>query len=206
MDNELLKVGLTGGIASGKSTVASLFAQHGAPIIDADQISRQVVQKGSDGLAAVRARFGPEIIDTEGELNRAALRKIVFADPQQRAALESLLHPLIRARSDEQERQAAELNHPYVIFEIPLLLETKRHLDMDCVLVVDVPETLQIERVMQRDNCDETQARSILSAQTSREIRLQAADDVIDNSKDLSHLKQAVKALHQKYTALAACQ
>ncbi len=202
----MLKVGLTGGIASGKSTVARLFADHGCPMIDADLISREVVQKDSPGLLAVRAAFGPSVLTSSGELDRKALRERVFSDPAQRKILESILHPLIRARSDELEQQARSRGCPYLIFETPLLLETGRHRDMDTVLVVDVPEQLQIERVMQRDECNAEQATKILAAQTTREARLEIADDVITNTGSLQELEDAVHGLHLKYSALAGKQ
>lgn len=199
----MLKVGLTGGIASGKSTVARLFHGLGRPIIDADLLAREVVQKGSPGLLAVREAFGPSVLTSNGELDRKALRARVFNEPGKRKTLESILHPLIRARSDQLEQQARSSGAPYVIFEIPLLLETGRYQDMDTVLVVDVPEHTQIERVMQRDNCSAEQASKILAAQTSREARLEIADDVITNTGSLRELEGAVQELHLKYSALA---
>lgn len=197
------KIGLTGGIASGKSTVASVFESHGIPVIYADKIAREVVAIGSKGLHAIRQAFGDEVIDDTGALNRSALREIVFSDRSKKTLLESILHPLIRARSDELEVAARDTGAPYVVFEIPLLLETGRHKDMDEVVVVDVSEKVQIARVMARDNCSEDQAKKILAVQSKRAERLAIADDVILNEGDKTGLYQAVANLHEKYLALA---
>lgn len=200
----MLKIGLTGGIASGKSTVASVFESHGAPVIYADKIAREVVAKGSKGLEAIRQTFGESVINNAGELNRSALRDIVFSDQNKKKCLESILHPLIRARSDELEIAARESGAPYVVFEVPLLLETGRHKDMNKVIVVDVSEKMQISRVMTRDNCSEDQAEKILAVQSKRADRLAIADDVILNEGDKTDLYQTVEDLHEKYLALEA--
>lgn len=199
----MLKVGLTGGIASGKSTVAKYFEALGTPVIYADIIAREVVAVGSDGLRAVHSAFGDNVIDSHGELNRAALREIVFSDAKKRKQLEGILHPLIRTRSDELEALAKNSGAAYVVFEIPLLLETGRYKDMDRVLVVDVQESTQITRVMQRDNCSETQAIKILAVQSGRQDRLAIADDIIKNEGELQELKSAVTELHERYLTLA---
>ncbi len=199
----MISVGLTGGIASGKSTVAALFENLGVPIIYADKISREVVALGTDGLRKVQSLFGNEVLDPSGELNRSALRAIVFANPKKRQQLESLLHPLIRSRSDELEKLAEDSGAPYLVFEIPLLLETHRYEDMDRVLVIDVHEKTQINRVMRRDNCSEAQAREILAVQSSRAERLAIATDVISNEGDEHELKSAVDELHKVYLELA---
>lgn len=199
----MLKVGLTGGIASGKSTVAKYFEALGTPVIYADIIAREVVAVGSDGLRAVHSAFGDNVIDSHGELNRAALREIVFSDAEKRKQLEGILHPLIRTRSDELEALAKNSGAAYVVFEIPLLLETGRYKDMDRVLVVDVQESTQITRVMQRDNCSETQAIKILAVQSGRQDRLAIADDIIKNEGELQELKSAVTELHERYLTLA---
>ncbi|MFO1466909.1 MAG: dephospho-CoA kinase [Steroidobacteraceae bacterium] len=195
-----LRVGLTGGIASGKSTVSRLFAELGVPIVDADEISRRVVEPGTPGLAAVVDRFGREVLDDAGHLDRAALRARVFADPGARRDLESILHPLIRAMMDADARKAAG---PYVILAIPLLVEGDGRNRVDRVLVVDAEEDTQLGRVVARDRVPESQARAILAAQASRARRLAAADDVIRNEGSVADLRQAVESLHQRYLRLA---
>lgn len=197
----MFRVGLTGGIASGKSTVAETFAALGVPVIDSDVIAREVVARGTPGLAAIVARFGPTVLDPHGELDRRALRAQVFADPAARRDLEAITHPEIRARM--QALNAAAVG-PYVINAIPLLTETGGRRDLDRVLVVDCPEALQIERVMARDRVDEAAARAVIAAQAPRGARLAIADDVIVNDGDLASLEQAVRALHTRYLALAA--
>jgi dephospho-CoA kinase len=197
-----LLIGLTGGIASGKSSVAQRFVELGVPVIDADESSRLVVALGKPGLAAVAARFGAAILTATGELDRPALRDRVFADPQQRLALEAILHPLIRA---DMEWRAGVATGPYVVMAIPLLVEGGAARDrVDRILVVDVSEEIQLSRVTARDGCSLEQARAILSAQASRERRIKAADDVLDNSGTISELRHAVDSLHQRYLGLAA--
>jgi len=199
----MLKVGLTGGIASGKSTVAKLFETLDIPVIYADKIAREVVAPGSEGLHKVRTVFGEEIIAADGELDRQSLRHIVFSDPDKRKLLESILHPLIRAQSDALESAAAKAGAHYVVFEIPLLLETDRYKDMHRVLVVDVEESTQIQRVMSRDACSEQQAKKILAVQSTRADRLAIAHDVIKNDGDIEHLESSVINLHKLYLKLA---
>jgi len=195
------RVGLTGGIASGKSTVAELFAKLGVPIVDSDLIAREVVAPGSPGLAAIRQRFGDEVLAADGGLERRRLRRLVFADPAARADLEAITHPLIR----ERMRQLNEsVRAPYVINAIPLLAEGGGRRDLDRVLVVDCPEALQISRVMARDQIDEAAARAVLAAQASRAARLAIADDVLVNEGDLAALEAAVQTLHERYLALAS--
>lgn len=192
----MLRIGLTGGIASGKSTVERLFAAHGVPVIDSDVIAREVVAPGTPGLALVRARFGDAVLLEDGSLDRRALRRLVFEDPTARRDLEAIVHPLIRRAMAEQ---SAAAKGPYQINVIPLLVEGGRRAGIDRVLVVDCPEALQIERVMQRDQVTEPEARAILAAQTSRSARLAAADDVIVNDGDAAALQAQVEALHAKY-------
>jgi dephospho-CoA kinase len=196
----MLRIGLTGGIASGKSTVERLFAAYGIPIIDSDVIAREVVAPGTPGLAQVRARFGDEVLLADGGLDRRALRRLVFADPAARRDLEAIVHPLIRSAMAER---SAAAGGPYQINVIPLLVEGGRRATLDRVLVVDCPEALQIERVMQRDHITEAEARAILAAQVSRSERLAAADDVIVNDGDAAALQAQVDALHAKYLRLA---
>lgn len=196
----MLRIGLTGGIASGKSTVAALFAARGVPVLDSDQIARDVVAPGSPGLAAIVRRFGSEILLADGSLDRRQLRERVFADAAARADLEAITHPLIRARMQEL---AATAQGPYQIHMIPLLAEGNGRSRFDRVLVVDCPESVQIERVMQRDQVDADSARKILAAQAPRAVRLEIADDVIVNDGHPEHLVAAVDELHRRYIQLS---
>ena len=196
-----LRIGLTGGIGSGKSTVAQRFQELGVPVVDADESARFVVAPGTPGLEQISNRFGAEVLTAEGVLDRRALRNVVFADSSLRRELESILHPLIR---DDMEQRAAAAQGPYLIMAIPLLIESGGPKRVDRVLVVDLPEDLQLLRVMSRDGSDLTQARAILAAQSSRENRIKAADDVLLNDGSVSELRLAVDALHQRYLRLAA--
>lgn len=197
----MLTIGLTGGIGSGKSTVSTLFAELGVPVIDADVVAREVVKPGEPALDEIAARFGQEILNPDGSLNRTNLRELIFADPQARRDLETILHPRIRSRMAEQ---LSALETPYALLSIPLLVESGHAYNLDRVLVVDLPEDQQIQRVCQRDNSSREQTVAILKAQCSRQERLAIADDVIENSGDLAALKEQVLALHQKYLALSA--
>lgn len=197
----MLVIGLTGGIASGKTTASDWFADQGIEIIDADDIARQVVEPGSDGLAAVVRQFGNDVLDASGALDRPALRTRVFADAAARRALEGILHPLIGARM--RERLAAARG-PYCILSVPLLFESRNLLALvHRTLVVDVPESVQLTRVMQRDGCDAATARAMLAAQLDRETRLAQADDVVDNSATPEHLRAQLERLHRRYLQLA---
>jgi dephospho-CoA kinase len=200
-----LRVGLTGGIASGKSTVEQRFTELGVPVINADDSSREVVAPGQPGLAAVIERFGKSVLSAQGELDRRALRSIIFADPERRRALESILHPLIRA---DMERRAAGAVGPYLVLSIPLLVEGRARGNagarVDRILVVDVDEALQFERLMSRDAISIEQARAIVASQASRAERLRAADDVLENSGTVPELRQAVDRLHAEYLRRAA--
>jgi dephospho-CoA kinase len=196
-----LRIGLTGGIASGKSTVAQRFVELGIPVIDADESSRFVVAPGQPGLAELTKRFGAGLLTAGGELDRRALRNLAFADPQLRRDLEAILHPLIRA---DMERRASAAVGPYHVMAIPLLVESGNSGQIDRILVVDVEEDVQLKRVMARDSTTLEQARAILAAQASRAVRLKAADDVIVNSGTVSELRQAVDGLHERYLGLAA--
>ncbi len=197
----MFRVGLTGGIASGKSRVAEFFAVRGVPVIDSDLIAREVVAAGTPGLAAIRERFGERIIDVDGSLDRRALRALVFTDAAARRDLEAITHPLIRARMRALNEAA---RGPYVINAIPLLAEGGGRRDLDRVLVVDCPEPLQVTRVMARDRVDEAGARAVIAAQAPRAARLAIADDVIVNDGDLAALEAAVDTLHGRYLQLAA--
>lgn len=197
------QIGLTGGIGSGKSTVAGLFAEQGITIVDADQIARDVVAPGSKALTMIAERFGHEVLDHDGQLQRAALRQHVFDDEQQRHWLNNLLHPLIRHSMEEQAAQAAS---PYVMVMVPLLFESGWHHRLARTLVVDVPESVQLKRVLQRDSSDRITARRIIDAQIGRQQRLALADDVIDNNRSLSEVAADVIHLHVKYLSLAAAR
>jgi dephospho-CoA kinase len=200
-----LRIGLTGGIASGKSTVEQRFTELGVPVINADDSSRAVVAPGQPGLAAVAERFGKHVLTATGELDRRALRTVVFADPHKRRELESILHPLIRA---DMERRAAHAAGPYLVLSIPLLIEGKSRdrggARVDRILVIDADETVQLQRLMSRDSIGAEEARAILASQASRSDRLRAADDVLTNSGTVPELRQAVDRLHAQYLRLAA--
>ncbi|MGD8999965.1 MAG: dephospho-CoA kinase [Granulosicoccaceae bacterium] len=195
----MLVIGLTGGIGSGKSTVAGLFRQRDIPVIDADQIAHELVAPGSSALASIAQTFGPGILTDKGKLDRGQLRDRVFHDPTQRAQLEAILHPLVR---DRIRAWLARQQACYVIVVIPLLIEAGMQHQVDRILVVDCAESLQIERVMQRDQLDETLVRAILAAQVDRSARLQQADDVIDNTGDPADIEAAVTALDEYYRTL----
>jgi dephospho-CoA kinase len=192
------RVALTGGIASGKTTVATLFAARGVPLIDTDVIAREVVAPGQPALDAVVAAFGSGLLGTQGQLDRRRLRDLIFSDATARARLEAILHPAIRAEMERQSRAAAG-HGPYQILVIPLLAEGGRRDHVDRVLVVDAPETLQIERLMARDAVTREQATAALQAQASREARLALADDVVVNTGNMAELERQVAALHEAY-------
>jgi len=197
----MLKVGLTGGIGSGKSTVAACFAELGAPVIDADAIARELVAPGMPALQEIAESFGPGILENDGALKRAQLRSLIFSDAAQRARLEAILHPLIRR---EMEARAAKLTHPYCILCIPLLLETQQGHRVDRILVVDTPHYLQYRRVMERDHSSVAEVAAILRTQIGFRERLARADDIITNDHDLAHLQRQVSELHQCYQRRAA--
>ncbi len=196
----MLRIGLTGGIASGKTTVSDLLAAHGAAIIDTDVVAREVVEPGTQGLDEVRAVFGDDVIDSNERLDRGALRKIVFANDGARRKLESILHPRIQA---ETQRQALAADGDYLVIVVPLLLGSPMRDAVDRILVVDCSEETQIARLMARDTESEEQARRMLDAQSSREERLAAADDVIRNDGDLEFTRDQVAALHAMYRQIA---
>jgi dephospho-CoA kinase len=199
MTRPALRIGLTGGIASGKSAVADEFAALGITIIDADQIARELVEPGQPALARIVSLFGPGALDDSGRLDRRRLRERVFADPSQRKLLEDVLHPAVR---DELSRRSQQTAGPYQVLVIPLLLENDLRFLVDRVLVVDVPEETQLKRLQSRDALDEDQSRRMLAAQTTRAARLAAADDVITNTGSLEDLRRRVRALHEKYQRL----
>ena len=197
--NRPLRIGLTGGIASGKSTVAALFAARGVPVLDTDQLARDVVEPGQPAFGEVVATFGPDVLGPDGRLDRPRLRARVFADPDARKRLEAILHPAIRA---ELARRADAAGGPYQVWVIPLLVEGGQVDRVDRILVVDCPAEVQLSRVMARDGGTEEAARAILSAQASREQRLAEADDVIVNDGSEADLAPQVAALDEKYRAL----
>jgi dephospho-CoA kinase len=196
-----MRVGLTGGIASGKSAAARVFATLGIPVIDTDEIAREVVQPGTPGLAKVVDAFGADVLDVTGQIDRKRLRATVFGDSAARQRLERILHPLIRATL---ESRSAVAGGPYQVLVIPLLVESGLHARVDRVLVIDCPEYLQIERLIERDQTSMTAARAILGAQTSRKERLAVADDVIVNDGDLAALERQVRELDSRYRLLAS--
>ena len=192
---------LTGGIASGKTAVSDLFASKGVPVIDTDVIARQVVQRGSPALEQIIQAFGPEFLDPEGNLDRKKMRQTIFSNPESKRRLEQILHPAI---GSEALRQVSLSDNPWCLLVVPLLAESGRYSWANRILVVDVDEEVQIERVMARDNIDRSQADAILHAQASRSKRLALADDVIDNSGTLDELKGKVDRLYNEYSALAS--
>lgn len=198
-----LRVGLTGGIASGKSTVADMFADLGVPVIDTDVIAREVVEPGQPALEEIRATFGDDAIDADGRLDRAAMRQRIFSDAEARKSLEAILHPRI---GDETRRQADAAGGAYQLIVVPLLTSSRLREYVDRVLVVDCDEDTQIRRLLERDTESVEQAKSIIAAQVSRDERLAIADDVIDNSLGLVELREAVTRLDQYYRGLAEQQ
>lgn len=199
-----LQVGLTGGIASGKSTAAGAFQAFGAVVLDADVAARDVLARGSDGLDAVIARFGVGMLGADGQLDRAAMRRHVFADATERAALEAIVHPRVRAAL---HRQAAAAEGPYVVVAIPLLAEgggRAAYPWLDRIVVVDAPVEAQRARLMQRDGIDAALADSMIAAQATRAQRLAIADDVVVNDADEAALVDAVGVVHRRLLAMAA--
>ncbi|USE37542.1 dephospho-CoA kinase [Endozoicomonas sp. SCSIO W0465] len=192
-------VGVTGGIGSGKTTVTDFFASHGIRIVDADIASRMVVEPGKPALADIEQRYGPEIL-IDGGLDRRKLRTIIFDDTAERKWLEGLLHPLIR---DQITLELGDAESRYAVLVSPLMLETSQHELVDRVLVVDVPERIQLSRTMSRDQMTEEQTRQILDNQMKREQRMARADDIIDNSGSMARLHQSLDKLHQFYLSLA---
>ncbi len=193
------RIALTGGIAGGKSTVATLFAALGAKLIDTDQVARDIVAPPSAVLDRIAARFGPEILLARGALDRAKLRRLVFADPAARKDLETIMHPAIHA---EVARRARDLGGPYQLVAVPLLVETGTQGQYDRVLLVDASPETQQRRLMLRDGVDAAAATALLAAQATRDARRAAAHDVIDNDGDVGHLTAQVELLHRRYLAL----
>jgi len=195
-------VGLTGGIGSGKTAVADLFARRGVTIVDSDAIAHELTRPGAEAIAAIRAGFGTELIGADGALDRAAMRRLAFADPGARRRLEAILHPLIRRESDHRAENAPG---PYVILSVPLLVESGVDRSRYArVLVVDCTQDQQIDRVTRRSSLSKEEVLGILAAQASREQRLACADDVIDNTGPPQALEPQVARLHEQYLTLAA--
>ncbi|WP_277591903.1 dephospho-CoA kinase [Pseudomonas chlororaphis] len=196
-------LGLTGGIGSGKSAAAQHFIDLGIHVVDADHAARWVVEPGRPALAHIAEHFGDSVLQADGQLDRAALRKLIFEVPQQRLWLEALLHPLI---ADEIAAHLARAESPYAILVSPLLIESGQYAMTQRILVIDVPQQLQIERTLQRDRISEQQIQAILKAQATREDRLSHADDVLVNDRDLAWLHSEVERLHHFYLTLRGGQ
>lgn len=197
-------VAITGGIGSGKTTVANQFAELGIEVVDADIIAREVVEPGTPALAAIATHFGADVIAPDGRLDRRQLRERVFTDPQAKSWLNALLHPLIRS---EMQRQCAVARSPYCLLVVPLLVENRLTALANRVLVIDVDEATQIERTCRRDGVSREQAEAILAAQASRTERLAAADDVLDNQNGTPEaIKSRIFTLHETYLAFASQQ
>jgi dephospho-CoA kinase len=200
VDAPVLTVGLTGGVASGKSTVADALRALGAPVLDADQVAREVVARGSPALERIREAFGPDYLTADGELDRAKMRRHVFAQPEARRALERITHPAIRERlAAWRDAQGG----PYCVLEVSILVESGMDALVDRVLVVDAPEAAQVERLRRRDRVGEEAARQVLAAQAPRKERLARADDVIANTGTVEALRAAATKLHAFYLELA---
>ena len=197
----LLRVGLTGGIGSGKTTVKNFFNELGSPTIDADEISHRITKPGQAAFDEVVALFGKESLDETGNLDRKRLRALIFDEPGLKQKLEAIIHPRVRAQIREFTDR---VDYPYCIICIPLLLETGAQSTVDRVLVVDAPKELQVARVSRRDNADERQTRSIMRSQAGREQRLHAAHDIIVNDGNISDLKAQVDNLHERYKLMGS--
>ena len=197
----MLRVGLTGGIGSGKSTVCNIFSELGVPVIDADAISHKLVKKGKPALKYIKDVFGDKVFNENGELDRNMMREIIFNNTKSRKQLENILHPLIY---NEIERRLSDLNNPYCVICIPLLFETKSENKVDRILVIDIPEEMQVDRSVLRDNSNVMDIKKIIDTQVSRKERLKAADDIIVNDGDLMDLRNKIYELNNKYNRLSA--
>jgi dephospho-CoA kinase len=197
----MLKIGLTGGIGSGKTSVSDIFSELGVPVIDTDLVARQLTARDGAALPEIRSAWGESVMRTDGELDRDALRRRIFADPEERRRLEAILHPLIRW---QVVAELAALDAPYVVVVIPLLVETGNYRELlDRVLVVDCPESLQVERVRARSGLSAEEVSAIISAQADRSSRIAAADDIIVNAANSRSLREQVLSLDAKYREIA---
>lgn len=199
--NKTLTIGLTGGIGSGKSTVCSLFKKLGTPVIDADQIAHYLVSKEQPTLQKIVRIFGPGVLTDEGHLDRIHLREMIFSDPDARKKLEDILHPLVYAEIDNQVKK---ITSPYVVVCIPLLIETNATDRVDRVLVVDATEDQQLQRASERNNMNKEMINKIIQSQITRKKRLDAADEIINNTGNLHDLERQIEKLHQYYSEIAA--
>jgi len=199
----MIIIGLTGGIGSGKTTVSNLFSELGITVVDADIAAREVVKTGSTALKEIQAHFGDKTINSDGSLNRKGLRERVFNNETERHWLEALLHPLIKKRLEQQLKTTHSM---YAILSSPLLLETDQHQLTQRILVIDVPEALQLDRASSRDQNSREQIKAIMAAQMNRKARCERADDIILNDSDTDQLKAKVLSLHQRYLELAKAQ
>ncbi len=199
----MMRVALTGGIASGKTTVSDAFSELGVPVADADVLSRQAVQINSPGLKQIAERFGNTILKADGTLDRAKLRSIIFNDEKARSDLEAIVHPEVRRLTNNQISSFEQTGHLYCLIVIPLLVETGQQKRYDHVVVVDVPVDVQLQRLQARDGSTDADAKKILASQASREERLAIADSVIVNSAGIEDITHQVQALHNELTALA---
>jgi dephospho-CoA kinase len=198
-DKQTLVVGLTGGIGSGKTTVANGFSSLGVPVIDADQLARELVEPGQQALAEIISTFGPETVTADGHLDRDHMRQRIFSDPARKSQLEAILHPKIRQRI---RKLLTDIRTPYCIVVIPLLLETRQTDLVDRILVIDSPEKEQLKRVAARDGLSDNAIMAIIESQTDRNTRLAAADDIIVNDRDISELTGRIQELHKHYTGI----
>ena len=195
-DKQTLVVGLTGGIGSGKTTVANGFSALGVPVIDTDQLARELVEPGQPALNEIIATFGSEAITADGHLDRDYMRQLIFTDSERKSQLEAILHPRIRQRI---RTLLADIRSPYCIVVIPLLLEARQMDLVDRILVVDLPENEQLTRVAARDSLSDNAVMAIINSQTDRNTRLAAADDIIVNDRGMSELTGAIQKLHRRY-------
>ncbi len=193
-------VGVTGGIGSGKSAATDILSQLGVTVVDADIVAREVVEPGEPALQAIKQHFGSEVITDNGSLDRPALRKLIFSNNDNREWLEKLLHPIIRKNIIQQLNRS---DGDYAVLASPLLLETDQYQLVDHVVVIDVPEEIQLQRTITRDNNSKEQVRAIINAQMTRPERLSKADSVISNNSDLTHLETEISKLHEQLIVLA---
>ena len=202
----MIRVALTGGIASGKTTVSDRFSALGVPVVDADVLSRKAVEANSPGLQQIAERFGNSILQADGTLDRAKLRSIIFEDEKARSDLEAIVHPEVRRLTDNQIRTFEQEAHRYCLVVIPLLVETAQQDRYDHVIVVDVAKEVQLQRLQARDGSTTAEANKILASQANRDERLAIADSIITNNADIESINQQVHALHKKLIALAQTQ